>query len=61
MFDPTPPRPPELLATTTHKIVGMTIFRDELIIATESGVYRLVNNQFIPIRFSDDPITPRSA
>ena len=53
-----PSRPVELLATTKHRIVGMTMFRDMLILATECCVYRYHNNQFIPIRFSDDPTTP---
>jgi hypothetical protein len=52
-------RPVELLATTRHRIVGMTNFQGMLILATDNGVYRYHNNQFIPIRFSDDPTTPR--
>ena len=32
---------PKLLATTDMRIVSMCIFRDDLILATEYGVFRL--------------------
>lgn len=41
----------KLVAYTDFKIVDMVIFRDELVVATEHGVYRLVRGTFEPIKF----------
>jgi hypothetical protein len=44
----------ELLATTKHRIVALCEFKGQIILATESGVYRLRNDKFIPIPFADE-------
>lgn len=44
-------KPPELIATSPHPIVGMTIYRDRLIVATAEGVFELCDGKFHEIEF----------
>lgn len=44
----------ELIATTRHRIVGITTFKGQLILATERGVYRYEHQEFVPIKFQDE-------
>jgi hypothetical protein len=38
------------------KLVGMVVFNDQVIVATELGVFRLVGDTFVPIKFEPIPV-----
>lgn len=44
---------PKLLAYTDMKVVDICIFRDQLIVACENGVFRLDKDTFVALKFTE--------